>query len=172
MAGPSVSILASFEDPVPSWRTLLEPYASHWSDTGSCSVSDTTKIGGEYLGEPCPFVGSIDAYEISRTEYPDEVFMRDSIMAKLGVKITHEIIVAAMCNQAQDHAILCIVAADIAENLNGYIDFDCLEAGADADIPGLERCEWTFDGIEDWTLIGTPTAARQWLSHPAFHMLK
>ncbi len=172
MAGPSVSILVSFEDTAPSWRALLEPYASHWPDTGGCSVSDTTKIGGVYFGEPRPFVGSIDTYQISRTEYPDEVFMRDSIMAKLGVEITHEIIIAAMCNQTQDHAILCVIAADIADNLNGHVDFDCLEAGADAEIPGLDRCVWTFDGREDWTLIGTPAAARQWRSHPAFHMLK
>ncbi len=172
MAGPSVSVLASFGDAAPSWRTLLEPYASRWDDSGCCSVSDTTNMGGAYCGEPRPFVGSIDGYQISRTEYPDEAFMRASIAESLGFAITHEIIVAAMCNQTQDHEILCVVAADIADRLNGYVDFDCLEAGADANIPGLERCEWTFNGQEDWTLIGTPAAARQWLSHPSFHMLK
>ena len=172
MAGPSVSIIVAFEDRVPTWRNVLEPYASSWHDACSCGVSDTTEISGRYSGEPRPFVGSIEKFEISRADDSGEALMRDAIIAKVGVAITHEIIIAAMCNQPSDHAILCALAAEIADQRKGFVDFNCLVTGSDAGIEGLVRCEWTFGGESDWTLIGTAAAARRWMSHPDFHMLK
>lgn len=169
MAGPACCILVHFERHVPSWREILFPYADTWYGEDDVSISDVTPFGGNYRGEARPFVGSVDDYRIDAEEYPEEARERKLIAKHLSLDITHEVIVAAMCNREPDHQILCAVAADIAERYGGCIDFDCLDVPDGLD--GLYRFR-VGPGEYDWTTLGTPDGARHWLSHSAFRMLK
>lgn len=169
MAGPACCILVHFEGRVPSWREILSPYADTCYGEDDVSISDVNPFGGNYRGEPRPFVGSVDDYRIDAQEYPEEASERELIAKHLSLDITHEVIVAAMCNRQPDHHILCVIAADIAERYNGCIDFDRL------DVPeGLLEVYRFRTGQDEynWTTLGTPAGARNWLSHPEFRMLK
>lgn len=169
MAGPAASVLVSFDRYTPTWRELMDPFASAWHDSTSCSVSETLRYGGTYSGEPRPFVGSIDPLEFDCEEWPDDAAMSEAIRRFAGRQFTNAIVVAAMCNRPDDHRVLCDVVTALADRLDGLIDFDCLDVPEET---GLRRCTWTFDGQDYWTTLGTPTEARRWIRHPAFHMLK
>lgn len=169
MAGPSVSILARFLQPLPSWRDVLTPSVTSWYPGDECGVSNTIRIGGTYIGDERPFVGSIDPWIFDANEFPDDAAISDAVRQFTGIEWTHSIVVAAMCNQRQDHRVLCELAIDIAVRIDGVIDFDRIDAPIDS---MLRRCDWTFDNEEHWTMIGTPDNARAWLAHPRFHMCK
>ena len=169
MAGPAASVIAQFDCSVPTWRELMVPYASCWHDRDSCGVADTRPFGGRYHGEARPFVGSVDPFRFDAEQFPDDAALSDAVRKFMNRDFTNSVVVAAMCNQQCDHQILCEVLIHLAIRLDGVVDFDCLDAPADG---GLQRCEWLIDGQVEWTTIGNPEAARMWMRHPAFHMIK
>ncbi len=169
MAGPSASVLADFDGAIPTWRELMSPYAMDWRSGDSCGIANTQPIGGQYHGEPRPFVGSIEPFAFDANEFPDDAALSDAVCKFTNRKFTNSIVVAAMCNQPEDHRILCEVMIHLATILDGIIDFDCLDVPPDT---GLRRCEWQFDDVLEWTIIGSPDEARNWLTHRAFRMLK
>lgn len=169
MAGPSVSILARLIEPYPSWRDVLTPSVTSWNFGDSCGVSNTIRIGGTYASDERPFVGSIEPFIFDADEFPDDAAISDAVRQCTGIEWTHSIVVAAMCNQPQDHRILCELAIDIAIRVGGIIDFDRIDAPIDS---GLRRCDWTFGNDDHWTLLGTPEEARKWLANSRFHMSK
>lgn len=169
MAGPSASVLARFDAAPPCWREILSPSVTTWYAGDSCGVADTTRFGGNYTGEERPFVGSVEPFTFDAEEFPDDAALSDAIRQFTGIHWTHSIVVAAMCNQPQDHRILCELMIDIADRVGGIIDFDCLDAPLEVK---LHRCTWTFEHDEWWTLLGSADEARAWLRHPGFHMLK
>lgn len=169
MAGPSASVLVSFDNASPTWRELMSPYASDWHGGDSCGIGNTKSIGGQYQGDPRPFVGSVDPFVFDRTEFPDDAALAAAVCRFTGRRFTNSIVVAAMCNQPVDHQVLCEVMIHLATRLDGIIDFDCLDVPSNV---GLQRCEWRFDDALEWTIIGSPAEARSWLEHPAFRMLK
>lgn len=169
MAGPSVSILARFDKKVPQWQEVLSPSVTSWYFGDSCGVSDTRRIGGTYSGDERPFVGSIEPFSFDADEYPDDAAVSEAVRRFTGIEWTHEIVIAAMCNQPQDHRVLCELAINVAIRIGGIIDFDRIDAPMDS---MLRRCDWTVDNEILWTMIGTPDDARAWLDHPRFHMCK
>lgn len=93
-----------------------------------------------------------------------------SIEAMTKRTFTHSIGLAAMCNQAFDHLILGELSAAVAERFDGVVNFDSLDAPVDE--LGFLKCEWIEDDDNCWTIIGSAAAARRWLAHPQFRMLK
>lgn len=169
MAGPAASVLVSFDRYTPTWRELMDAFASAWHSSNSCLVSDTHRYGGTYSGEPRPFVGSVEPMESDCEEWPEDAAMSEAIRRFAGRQFTNSIVVAAMCNHPDDHYVLCDIVTGLADRLDGLIDFDCLDV---PEASGLQRCAWRFDGQEYWTTLGTSAQARYWLRHPEFHMLK
>lgn len=169
MAGPSASVIASFDGGTPSWRELLSSYASDWHGGDSCGIGGTDRFGGQYHGEPRPFVGSVDPFVFDPQRFPDDAALSEAVCRFTDRSFTNSIVLAAMCNQPIDHQVLCEVMIHLAAQVNGIIDFDCLDVPPSA---GLRRCEWQCDGTLRWTMVGTPKEAQTWLAHPAFHMLK
>ena len=169
MAGPSASVLARFDAAPPYRREILSPSVTAWYAGDSCGVADTTRFGGSYTGEERPFVGSIEPFIFDEDEFPDDAALSDAIRQFTGIQWTHSIVVAAMCNQPQDHHILCELMINIADRVGGIIDFDCLAVPLEVK---LRRCTWMVEQKEWCTILGSADEARAWLCHPAFHMLK
>lgn len=168
MAGPSAGVLIDFGKGQPKWRDLLEPFASKCSE-GDCWISNTTRFGGTHCGVPRPFVGSIEPFQFDASAWPGEAAESIAIQDATGGHFTHQVVVAAMCNQAVDHQVLCEVVAEVARVNNGLIDFDFIHAPADI---GLQVVTWQHLGRQWQTVVGTHQAASRWRSHPAFHMCK
>ncbi len=170
MAGPAASVLTCFDAPVPTWRDVLSPLADSWRESNFCHISDSTKFGGRYTGDPRPFVGEIETYSPgdpgTQSSAEEIVAIKDAI----GADPTHKVVVAAMCNSAVDHRILAEIVRHLAVVHHGLINFDCLEVPPDA--PNAKRCRWTEDGCEYWALIGDDRFVTWWLNHPSFGMLK
>lgn len=169
MAGPAASVLVRFDGVAPAWREVMNPFATDWHDPTFCWVADTLRFSGTFVGEPRPFVGSIDPFECDPVTRPYDAAEAAALFRFTGRRFTHSIVVAAMCNGPEDHRILCEIVAALADRSDGLIDFDCL------DVPegvALRRCEWTCEAGKEWRILGTASEARKWLAHPAFHMVK
>ncbi|WP_254507106.1 DUF6368 family protein [Anatilimnocola floriformis] len=168
MAGPAAAVLVNFAGQryVPNWREILGRFASSWHEPNLCYVSDTQRFGGVYLGEARPFVGSVE--ELG--EYGDPEAQREAIAAVSGRAFTHSIVIAAMRKDAVDHRILCELCIAIAESHEGLVDLGPLTAPFDE--LGLQQCIWQDVDAEYTTVLGTVAAARRWLAHDSFYMVK
>lgn len=155
MAGPAASVIACLPECLPTWRALMSPYASLWEVHDECGIADTSFFGGSYQGDPL--------------EYPEDAAFAEALRRFTRQEQSHAVVVAAMSNQPQDHQIQCEVVIDLAERLDGWIDFDCLEVPNSA---GMHRIDWPSDSPSNWTTLATAEAARHWLRHPLFRMLK
>lgn len=169
MAGPAASVLVAMVAPYPTWRELLAPFTSDWHDD-LCYVQDMTPFSGSYSAEPRPFVGRAVAIRHDPEKEYFNATRFDEIMRVTRRKFTHSIEVAAMCNRPEDHRVLGELVAALAEMYDGWVDFDSLDAPVSE--LGMQRCCWHEDGCEYWTVLGDPAAARRWLRHPLFRMLK
>ncbi|MCP4777647.1 MAG: hypothetical protein GY880_25790 [Planctomycetaceae bacterium] len=169
MAGPSASVLASFEAQRPEYSELLGPFVTEWHDATSFGICDTQKFGGCYKGEQRPFVGGFEPFAFDEQEWPDDAATSKAIRDATGRDFTHYIVVAAMCNQPVDHLILCELVAALATAVDGIVDFDGIDAPSDAK---LTRVDWSFEG-QDWhTYLGSGDDAKRWIAHPQFRMCK
>lgn len=171
MAGPSATVLVADDaGGLQSWQDVMASVADEWKDGSFCWISDSRKFGGTYRGEPRPFVGGIESLSENslRSWRSDEQVA--AIQTATGRSFTHSIGVAAMCNDIEDHRLLGEVVCHVARAHNGIIDFDVL------DVPdtshGAQKCFWTEDDGDYWTLLGTPDFCEWWLSQDSFHMIK
>jgi uncharacterized protein DUF6368 len=171
MAGPGATVLVTDDTGVlQSWREVMTPIADEWMDGSFCWISDSYKFGGTYRGEPRPFVGGIESLgeSASRSWRSDEEVA--AIRMAMDRVFTHSIGIAAMCNGPEDHRLLCEVACHVARVHNGIIDFDILDIADTSH--GAQKCFWSEDGMDCWTLLGTPDFCERWLSQDSFHMVK
>ena len=169
MAGPTASVLAAFESSPPEFQSLLKDYACDWHDPCSFAVDDTRRFGGNFIGEPRPFVGGFEPFIFDPDEWPDDAATSSAISDATGRDFTHYIVVSAMCNQPVDHQILCEIVSALSNDMNGIVDFDCINAPDDAK---LLLVEWSFEGRPQHTYVGSGDDARRWLDHSAFRMCK
>ncbi|MBN1911900.1 MAG: hypothetical protein JW818_19315 [Pirellulales bacterium] len=149
---------------------MLEPYASKWLDPDFCYITDTTLHGGAYIGEPRPFVGSVDSFLRTEVGSLHSIPEIDAIELAVQRALTHSIVLAAMCNDLVDHQILCEVVSALAQQHDGVVDFDSI-SGPLAELD-MTKCAWSEDGTEYWTVLGSYRSGRMWLKHPRFHMVK
>ena len=75
-----------------------------------------------------------------------------------------------MCKSPVDHQLLCEIARFLAHRHNGYVDFN--DVVTENPCPGLLTVEWTEDGHDYSTQIGTAAACDWWLAQSCFHMVK
>ena len=166
MAGPVLNVLVALDGPAPTWRDCLVAHAVDWDGETSCWVNADRQFDGEDPSRP--FVVSVsrilkcgDYEEIELTAFERTLELP---------RFTHAICLAAMCNRVIDHWLLCTLAATIADERGGVIDFDSLNA------PyfelGMKKCCWDGDDPINWTIIGDAKSAKNWLAHPEFHLVK
>lgn len=139
---------------------------AQWLDNDFCWVREGEDSDPQSLR---PLVGSISALaklDVKGFSEARSLAIRDSV----GRTFTHAINIAAMCNDAVDHRILCRVVSGLAEQLDGIIDFDVLEAPVDE--LGMGKCSWAEDQAEYWTVVGDANSGKRWLTHPSFYMVK
>ena len=169
MAGPTAGVILSMQPGEIAWRDLMTGIADEWLDPNFCWISDSTKCGGTYLGEPRPFVG--DVYTIRPNKFcgcsPEKIA---AISRATETEFTHNVELGAMSKSASDHRILCEVARCLAARHQGYVDF-CGEI-TDQACPGLVSIRWLEEGEEFKTQLGTPAACDWWLRQESFHMIK
>lgn len=167
MAGPAAVVLVSWTEVVPSWFDLMSPFACDWRGDDFCWISDTRKRNGSYLGEPRPFVGHVRRLD-PRCENEETMFRAFEL--SLRRRLTHEIELAAMCNQPEDHRVLGEATCAIAEQFGGVIDL----GGNDFPIEECQmmRCSWLEEGREYSTVLCDHQAMRCWLANNRFHMTK
>ena len=152
-----------------TWRELMHDVVDDWAFPNLCHVGDSIKFGGDYKGEPRPFVGGI--YEIYDAGYccvtQDE--MR-AVRIATGVAFTHCVEIGAMCNSSLDHRLLCEIARFLATNHDGYVDFNGVITENQRD--DLLTVRWTEDETESLTQIGRASTCDWWLAESGFHMVK
>jgi hypothetical protein len=88
----------------------------------------------------------------------------------IGYEPTHEIHVAAMCNDRIDHMAAAHLAAAIMDVVGGIADVEVDEEHLPivSDLPGLVGLiphPW-------YTALGTPAFLRAWAAHPRFRLVK
>jgi hypothetical protein len=127
-------------------------------------VTDTRSIGGTYRGEGRPFLYAIESEEREEAELTQ-------LIHALGWLPETAIVLAAMSNQREDHAILADLGAALAERLDGMIDL-----GGDLPVPlgdGVASIEYeTISNRKARYLVLSPHALRRWREQSDFSMVK
>lgn len=166
MSGPTCAILLPIpsEDPETLVDQLIDRVARE-REGGDFWVSDTHTIGGSFRGDGRPFLGAVELDDRS-----DEEIAR--IEERFGWRPAGSLIVlSAMCNQPEDHAILAEIAAWAADRVQGLVDM-C------GDVPILasdDALRIAYDTISDHTaeyLVVSPHALRSWRQEAGFFMVK
>ncbi len=169
MSGPTVQILVPLLQTTLSWRDALHAMSSDWIENDFCYVSDLRNVGGTYQGVPRPISVSIEMFQRDRELDLYPIPLLSIIENSTRQSYTHAITIAAMCNDESDQRVVAEIACVLASSLRGIVDFDSIDAPTGL---GMIQCRWSEDGADYWTTIGDAEAAKLWLKHPHFHLVK
>ena len=106
-------------------------------------------------------------------EYDGE-FSECDYSTTLGWRTKDQIILIAMCNQSEDHAILADLCIKVSEQIGGLIDFGGILQLSDRAVSGcLHRIEFeSSHGGTGYCHIGDIEFLKGWISQPEFRMVK
>lgn len=156
---------------VPTWQDTTLHVADKFPEDGSdpwtadnfCWISDTQKLGGCTSSDDLrPFC--VDVHEVLHL-----VGHLQTSAARHNIFITHYIRLSAMCNRLIDHRLLVEVAAFLAIQYDGFVEFDPLLLPADA--PGVTRVSYErYPSGADTAHLATSETCKWWLRHPNFNI--